>query len=1270
MEDEKAPGERLRGNQSNAGERQRNANKQVMLQTVNGTILHQPNSERYRRPPTYANWTDYHLSRHTRPSGGNGVVYHPNTDPVKRPLGSAGGNFTTTVVTANTAASTQVADAAPKASTPAAREQGSNGSNLRRSAGNRADPSLSHVEPHLTVLNDQHSMGTKPMPPRPQQSVSSTTSTVSSGTTNTVLATTTVPPPPEPPVNRLSTTQASFTSSPVPADSAPGDQSEDNQPLKGVDSILAGLLNWFVSPSSSSAAEPSAANQEGGLEAHSTDQVASFAPADNPGQQTNDRRLGLDLSFRQHDQSNASAANQMTGADDAGLMTSDGSSEQASLAEPGYRCEQPNYCVQFWFKYGCDHSYRSGQCGNDWCCVNRQPTSGGQQNEVDGEQLASGQVGGGGRQPEQNCRDHGQCLAVYQQSLCTKPNELVKAAGCSPSQVCCMKPSGLQQLDGTGQNHIENTVDSYMGGSSELMSSVSGGPPSDLIKDSSLFAALLPPPPPSLSAAGELQDKSQQLGDQFLAAGGRQRPSGSIMQPVGQESIPAGSVQQAAFYQRPAGAIKSSQSGGIMSHIYQMFKSNGAGKQRNRPQQPSVQQAAVPSFMSQMFEPYQIAGPSGVRTSHQVQATPQQQLVYPMQQQQQQAHNVMLSQQPAGNYAPSNNYPSFSELEMGAKQQGNRNVFMQHNAQMLPVDPQQQQFSAGYAGSNPAIQMANGQQPLKGVSYGHQSQMVPAANVHPFNGDNGQLGPINQEKFAAHNLEQQSSGGFGQPTGTGNQQNYVKPFMAAGQQVLTSGGSTGNKQPNVNSAYPIQTSSGLYLNDRQRFYHAGGGGNNNINGAPDNAHNLPFNQGAQKNGQHPLPKQNQFAPIPSSYSGQPLAYGLGAASVQQQQQHQQQLQPVGKLAETSVNRPIGVGQQQVVRQQQYVTGARNGNGAQESFNVEQQRILQRQNAASRVPTMASHVVEHSPSNRQQQRQQDVAGADTFPSHPIVQSAVSRAPPHLLAAPNRLASMEQPALVQKVAAPEPTRTSGTNKVLAPIKPSAPNTKGWSANDVSQSSAPISPSSSNLNVMISSAPYFGEQQRPDGMSPIHLPSAPRRQASQQLPPSGGGLVSQSRPPMVFSSPILSAEQQIRKGEEPAQAPTCPSFCLAPFVSFNCAKPNYIDKSLTCPTAGTVCCVSPQAGSTKGDLLQQTLASTGTPRPALSIVDSNKLDASSSSDNDEQLEETSASKQQVVGGEPSVALSGADQTPQTEAGVASALVGLEESSAPTSPERNRCE
>mgnify|MGYP000853264580 CR=1 FL=1 len=1282
----------------------------VVVHTANGTIIHQPGERQKQHRPTYANWTDYHLTMMQAKQNGQTVVYHSNIDPVKRftdPASDSSRSRTqqqTTTTQAqdlsklSTPKSNQPMSEASKEPPcadlclPAAKQRqlchsqsistarceregefccarassglelnGTQGSNIKRtmaipmelsksmqnssqlsSARQQVSDERGSERAHSKVMNDQHSNSTglkSRASPATANSALRPEENKQSGLSEqqTTPASQTAAPQHQPPTK--TTREPEFPS-------ASNQQSVDTQALGSVGSALVELLDSWIGASSSASKGNQALeelqNPLNQMDAHATDQMPSFASPDAQNEQNqNDRRHGYDLSFRQ--QSNEAPQMSQNSSQrlhegtrqsqaDSGLVTGDVSSEhQVSPFAPesqasGQQSKCAGYCTLPLFTMLCDATYRSADCGPSQKCCVIGGSANSQEDDSDQPQPSSAGPIDVARQPAQACR--GSCLPVYHSSLCTKPNEIqLEAPNCLPNFVCCNQPTAQDAA-----NQIAE-LESLIGSNSDALgaASLANNRPTDAqqAKDSSLFAALLPPPPPPLALGNQEQQFAQEKGtlhDQMLAATGRQRPS-SGQQSLAQDNplqIYSSQAQQMRPLPPPppppAPASKqgngktSQQSGGqgIMSQLYQMFKPNGPVKQRSRPQASGGQPAQGMNYMGQVYEPYPIQPAQATGSLHPIGVVPSQ-LMFPIGQHGQVA---ALSQ-------PHHLAGDSGLLAVDASQHKNRFALP---SQQVPFDGQQHFMHQNQViGSNQLAQKQLvgskiHQQQAKVPYQQHQSQHLQqkgqfqATNLRPF-GDSAQLLP-NGELNSAALAAAFNPVGAGIKNPLGGQMSPPVDSQPSNDQVA--------RQTTLQATNPALVPA---LPERQHHHH------HHFN--PDNA----LNAAVQSNQPPPRVAYRQQAPLQKqtqpSFSGLNLAFGAGDANLQlpmqQQQQQQQQQQPqYGKqmLKFEVANQSAS----QTVRfQPQDQRAFSSGSGSRQESSFVAQRTVGRQNAVSR-PLVRGDA----DALRGVSAETGALGGQSVANQALRGLAPVGRPVQQPASGNKLpvADSDSRQLTFAQRAPDVNRRAN-NGARAPPARSGSGVK--SADGDTQAQPSLSQSSSNLNVLISNGP-FADLQRVESNLEASRRSPQMGSGGQQadfFAASEGQEGEQSRPAVgQLRSPVSSTTStstltyDLSNTATDSAQPACPSSCLAPFVSFNCVQPDYIDENYSCPNTGSVCCMrGPPAGESvttaKSDFLHQSTQPAAL-QPIASSVDNNKLDSLSLSDQAEDQPDDSSKQQ----------------------------------------------
>ena len=518
----------------------------VSLQLGNGTTvsLIQDLGATQRPRPIYANRSDYQLlmlqmQQQQQQSGRNQAMpvhYHSNTDPVRRLL-LAGSSTLAPSLTITL--STDLNQPAQVVATHQA--QGLNGANEPI----KADQAERHSETATTTTTQIPTTATENSSEIAHQSTA---------------------------ISQEQQRQAQESGAQAHTDAPQQVEQSAGGHVPGLAALLGTLVDSIL-PGGSAQPSPNEADQTGADLATGADGVEpSFVSAlsHSVTDQHNDRRLGLDLdsvSFRQQQQQQQRP--QLLGAiNDSRLMPTAtgldelGETNDGGDAGGGQRCL--GYCALNKFLHLCDSYHFSPDCAQDAkCCMSR----GSQQQQFVQQQ-----------QQQQVCR--GQCLPIYQASLCTKPSELLAAIGpwaedpssgaCMPNQVCCSPPPlqspDQEQPDEEASNHIDSN---------------GAGEPTGVLQQAAarqhqaggLIAALVPPPPPALLAG----------------------PS-SMAEQVALQQQQAKTLGAGAQVHSPANiAQQQTTSGGLVNQILSIFKSSpsngasGGSKQRLRnPGPPSA----------------------------------------------------------------------------------------------------------------------------------------------------------------------------------------------------------------------------------------------------------------------------------------------------------------------------------------------------------------------------------------------------------------------------------------------------------------------------------------------------------------------------------------------------------------------------------------------------------------------------------------------------------------------------------------------------------
>uniref|UniRef100_A0A6G1SCX4 Vitamin K-dependent protein C n=1 Tax=Aceria tosichella TaxID=561515 RepID=A0A6G1SCX4_9ACAR len=618
----------------------------VVIHTINGTA-YLPSGQaassssiqsfmRQHSRPLYANWSDYQqLMMHSRTPQQNAVVYHSNIDPVRRysPVilnnqGSSNNNNNNSQQATNDLNNSHQFQQHQSGG-------GGSGSTLTTTPKSSFITTSNSVtetpDPELKVLKDQHSAGSRQsLPSNNVQSYQDNERTIS---TSVPTTTTTTKSPPTPVTAATITEYDTTTTSPTfltpeqahdesvlssSATEQNGDPASSAGSVSGIASFLGTLFDSFMSSSSSTA------DSDGQNEARAPLSDSTGAPSTLSNSQQNDRRLGLDLSFRQQNELsspqqtinniNQSQFQSVGGhpLDGDNLMTSDGTSDSSlynSQQDAGQqqlpRCN--GYCSLDQFLHLCDSHYSSSDCGRSQkCCVTSvSSNAGGDQQQVSSSSQQNPPSGASSSSSHnQICR--GTCLPIYHSSLCMKPNEIqLDSINCLPSQLCCSQPSSM--ID--GNNHLEDSNGASDGSDSnhntlahQHQASSNGGSSGvtdgSFSKDQSLSVALVPPPPPTIGAGMVDQQAASnryatqtnlapQMNQFQLAQSGLANP-----QQQQQQYLPTSRPQASMTSTTKSNNQQQSQTsgGGIMNQIFQMFKSNtGLTKQRPRQQQSSTQ---------------------------------------------------------------------------------------------------------------------------------------------------------------------------------------------------------------------------------------------------------------------------------------------------------------------------------------------------------------------------------------------------------------------------------------------------------------------------------------------------------------------------------------------------------------------------------------------------------------------------------------------------------------------------------------------------------
>lgn len=625
----------------------------VVIQTINGTTyLHngQVSSSsiqsfmRQHSRPLYANWSDYQqLMMHSRLPHQNSVVYHSNIDPVRRySLVSTQTNYAPNSNN-NSLISNDLNSSQQQQSQQHSSGSGGSGEGGLATPKSAASTGTETSELDLKVLKDQHSAGSRQPPPsnngqsnqNNERTISTsitTTSTPATTTTTTESLSTTMITTTQSPASNTEFDTTTTSGSPfIPSEQLHDEQTSSNAEQNGDPSSasVSGIANFLGTLFDSFMSSPN----EGGGQNEARAPASDSSSASN-GQQ-NDRRLGLDLSFRQQNDMVASQAinnnfnqSHFQGGSDGGanLMTSDGGSDLSQGQETNQQLPRCNgYCSLDQFLHLCDSHYPSSDCARSQkCCVTSVGSTSGDQQQQVTSQLNSPSASSSSSSsstPNQICR--GTCLPIYHSSLCMKPNEIqLDTLNCLPSQLCCSQPSSMVD----GNNHLEdaNGADSdsslnTLGHHQSVGSTTNGaGGTTDgsmSSKDQSLSVALVPPPPPTIMTPSGLMD-TQQMAQSTTNNRYAPKNLGSINPyQIAQTGLTSSQQPQFPPTPRPQSTLTSTTKsnsqqqtqqtaggggGGFMNQIFQMFKSNsGLTKQRTR-QQSAPQQ---PTPAHNMYEP-------------------------------------------------------------------------------------------------------------------------------------------------------------------------------------------------------------------------------------------------------------------------------------------------------------------------------------------------------------------------------------------------------------------------------------------------------------------------------------------------------------------------------------------------------------------------------------------------------------------------------------------------------------------------------------------
>lgn len=1109
----------------------------VLIQTANGTTyLHSShemaafNRSQLARPirPLYANWTDYQLLMlQSRPlingqqqqqhQNQGPVIYHSNTVPVRNHFNE----------------STNISGGSGNAF---AKSDDLNNQNLKNKS-DQPGVQMDSIDMDTKVIKDQHSSSSSSS--RQQNTISTQTSTISTSTpssqqpepTSTIAEQLNTFPNNEH-QNDSATTSTTSTDPPMSslADESAGqanqasDEQQQQQQVSGIANFLGSLFDTFMSSTGADAGSSVSTEARG-----SHEQTSQALPTDDnfniAGEQQNDRRLGLDLSFRQQNndlhQLNSSQASGDSSTDDT-LINGDGSlnqeqDSQAQHSNPDFnlpRCA--GYCSLDQFLHLCDSHYSAGDCAQyQKCCMT---SSSANQDAISSTNNNRQQQ----QQQQQVCR--GTCLPVYHSSLCMKPNQIqLDSPSCLPDQLCCSQAASNQNTLIDGSNFLEATSGAGDNQSSSGISDhqIHGGSLFDgsIAKDQSLSAALVPPPPPTVLVA-QSSAPSIHL-DQQQQTNGRQ---------VNQiASNPYQSSQMAQYpqsmTQRPINGagptIKSSVSdqqqqpnGGIMNQLFSMFKSNtGLGKQR-----PSKKQPAPLNQVPQAY--HELAAPS--QNSYQtVSMAPQ-----------------IAMARPATNVAGQIVFP--------------------HTALMTPNSP-----SSGPNG--PLLVGPNGQ-PFIATQMAQQQQQQQQQQKH------NAFAPTNFNPVANLDSQKDKQQQISMDQLTQFYQNEPNQFATMIQkQFIIQNQQPSRQQPQ----YQMQVSPSQHNNhmqttlaqpQQQRPYQS-------------QPHSTVVDM--TRNGEQQI--FNQRNPIPTSMQ-QPQQ--LPVSTFQQNNNQATRWTQLGQQHEANdlSNAPIVVHQNNNNNRQQVNTNSRPQYQQPHQTHTQQRQqqrwpASQASNPLSFVAADAAAPINWSANNRPEQQrfgwtatnQQPVSGHNSAePEQQRQQQQQNRAK---LGAPDaNVVALQQESvpnagikqiirqsndLQQHQSALFPSRSTQQSGGLQTRSPTLASTTSTTTTTTSTTQAtPLVLTAIEGSLLSSSS---------SNLSPVHVNSASSTQTS-----GSDNRVGSTTSQLSSTQTDDSGDMHDEIADEQDQRQPCKWSCLAPMLSFNCVRPNYIDLNLACPTTGGVCCV----------------------------------------------------------------------------------------------------
>jgi len=1203
----------------------------VALQLANGStaFLVQDAATTSRPRPVYANWTDYKLlmlmhqqQQQQQAANRQPVVYHSNTDPV-RPSQPAEGAPSAPKGEPHTMTVTLTSDL---------------NSQFQQHA-------LSLAGDQQLVLKDQHSASTGP--PAGQSAAPISATSASSRITSTTTTTTTTAPtatsaktpqtttapsstisaPSEPPDSPRATSGSSSASGPAetPQDSsssgALGEQSgageaagsgAEQSPIgSGIASLLGSLLESFM-PAAGSSEAADQQQQQPPLD------LATGADASGPSflapegeqaeaqpqpqqQQHNDRRFGLDLSFRQQNelpQNSSHSFQTLLGAQDT-------SGEQAG--EPASQCL--GYCALDQFLHLCDSFYATADCSRSQkCCISngQQPaTSNGADPEQQTSQLhATGPRYSLRQQQQSFCR--GTCLPIYHSSLCTKPNELTGPTGpqlelgpsgspagaCLPNQVCCSPPGSAN--DALDDNHIESAATSAAAAEQvpfgaetyalrqqqqqQQQTESAGEPDGRLLESNVLAAALVPPPPPALLSGGHARPANSELPMQLLL--GQPQLSTGPKQPHGSASNRHHS-HQTQQSSAPNGGPNAA--GGFVNQLLSMFKSSGSSSARHkaRPLSSNSHPAANPMGqfgpqtvpnLQQQQQPPMLMSASMPRAQQQLAQTtatsgpppPSSQRIFMAQQQQQQQLGQQTKQmlapngQPFGSgalFLPDNLQQQFwaagyNGLPMAASGQpvgGPRNKQVPNHAGPVGVGLLEQVADGHYlAGADQLGLLQKQMQYAASLMRGQQQQQQSAVGQTA-------IRPQQQQSFAAAHPQQQQQ----QQSSASEQQQLQQLFANYNHQLQTQRlpPMRPHSQPAAANQLPPRWPSGGDKSGPESFgpaadHGAGNSGNNALivpagsrQKSPTSSAFSAFNAADATPVVHKTMQQQQqqhFAP--DQVAANERNSQLAQAHTQRQQQQQQ-------------------AQAQLANSRQKVYG--DANGAPASHLLAPTGGLPRRPAANQV------AGQQAPQRKQQQQPSAQESGDTNVvalSGGWQQLPASNNHQEQWAAPQR---PPRPAL-QQTAGGAPGRQSVPREQQAPLASSLAPTVSQSSDEQMHTGA-----NQQHQWMTMAAAKPPASQPP---APTPLDSTPNDDQPAPVADSGGSLPTGT---LASSSTELQARPADRDSpsvsdEDSSSAtlptkPGCPFVCMAPLLTFKCSRPNRLDSNYACPNAGALCCVT---------------------------------------------------------------------------------------------------